>query len=63
MIPFKFIVGQDVKIKSKDRNLGGKVVRVVSRGTTEEHEPPENWYKVKGDGIHEYLSFFEDQLE
>ncbi len=65
---FKFIVGQEVKIKSGDRNLKGKVVKIVTRHTNslsedKNYNPEGPWYKVKADWIQGYLSFFEDQLE
>ena len=70
MSNFKFIVGQEVKVLSKDRNLNGKTVKIVARGdlTFENgnkipsHLMAARWYKVTGEGIHESLSFFEDQL-
>lgn len=56
--PFKYIVGQEVRILSKVRHLNGRVVKVVSR----HHVGDQRWYKVGGEGIHQSLSYYEDQL-
>lgn len=60
---FKYIVGQEVKILSKDRNLNGKTVKISARFGEALSTESERWYKVTGDGIASSLSFFEDQLE
>jgi hypothetical protein len=56
---FAFTVGQKVRVISKVRQMNGKLVTVISRhgdgGTP--------WYKVGGEGIHQSVSYFEDQLE
>jgi hypothetical protein len=55
---FKFSTGQTVTVLSKDRNLNGKMVKVIACGTSDGGR----WYHVSGTGIHRYLAFFEEQL-
>jgi hypothetical protein len=55
---FKFDVGQEVNVLSKDRKLSGLRVQIISRDSDEEMR----WYYVSGVGIHAHLSFYEDQL-
>ena len=59
MSEFKFIVGQEVRVITKDRNLKGGVYKIASRYA---HEAG-NAYKIIGPGILASLSFFETQLE
>lgn len=68
MAEFKFVAGQEVMVLSNDPKLNGKVVTIVSQHTAtfsedkfDTERPP--WYKVKGEGIIGFLSFYEDQLE
>ena len=58
MSDFKYSIGQELNVISKDRNVNGLKVRVVSR----ESDETANWYRVSGVGIHMHLTFFEDQL-
>jgi hypothetical protein len=66
MTDFQYIVGQELIVDSKSRQDNGKRVKVLSR-----HVEPingslhdgERFYKVVGEGIHGYLSFFENQLK
>jgi len=66
MSDFKYIVGQVVQVISKERNLNGKNVKVLTRHQSAWDDLDDgierNWYKVSGDDIHS-LSFFEDQLK
>jgi hypothetical protein len=56
---FKFDVGQEVNVLSKDRTLSGLRVRILARDSDEFN----HWYWVAGIGINVRLSFYEEQLE